>query len=409
MEALETADAVCPRCGFDNAAGPKAQPAHALPCGTILAGRYVAGRMLGQGGFGITYIGYNLALEMPVCIKEYYPEGAVMRSSTQSRAVYWGTSERARELQSKRESFVKEAQKTVKLRDLNHVVKVWDVFFENETAYIIMDYLEGETLKSRLLSAGQPYDERTCVELLSPVILDLEKVHERGIIHRDISPDNLLLQRDGSLILLGMGAAKDLSGGGQSSYVVAKQGFSPPEQYRVKGSVGPWTDVYAMCATIYYCLTGKLLPAPMDRMSGEPIDWDGISPAMRKVLEKGLALNFEERIQRMGQLHDALTGAVRGLNAPLSAHAAKPAPTPASTPASSPSPGPASVTAPASTPKKRLPLILAAMLVLAIGIFYMGKRSGSREIAVTAPPVEDTVQTLAQAEPSPPVDDGPVA
>ena len=303
MRELSAPGAVCPHCGFDNTKDPASQPSHVLPCGTVLNGQYLVGRTLGQGGFGITYIGYDLNLEIPVCIKEYYPEGSASRVAGQSSGVYWGTSDYAQTLRDSRTSFVREARKAVKLRDLNHVVTVWGVFFENETAYIVMDYIEGETLKSRLVRTQEPLGEQECVALLTPVMRDLEKIHERGIIHRDIKPENLMIRSDGELMLLDMGAAKDLStGSGQSSFMVASQGFSPLEQYNRNGRIGPWTDVYGVCATIYYCLTGRRLPTPTERMSGEKLDWQGLTPEMKAALEKGLALQPEDRTQTMGDL-----------------------------------------------------------------------------------------------------------
>ena len=306
MRSLELPGSVCPACGYDNTAGPAAQPAHALPCGTVLNGRYMIGRVLGMGGFSLTYIGYNLILDEPVCIKEYFPAGA-MRSSRQSLTVYWGNTPPAQDRQRGTMSFVREAQKARKLQDLQHVVTVWDVFFENETAYIVMEYIEGETLERCLKRRRQTLSEKTCVELLAPVIEDLITVHRRGIIHLDIKPDNLMLQQDGTLVLLDLGAARYLDTGyAQSSCMVASRGFTPMEQYQRDGRIGPWTDVYAMCATIYYCISGRLVPNPLDRMSGEEILWQGVSPEMKSVLEKGLALRGDGRFQDMESLLNAL-------------------------------------------------------------------------------------------------------
>ena len=307
MGELNRSGSVCPDCGYDNAAEPQKQPRHALSCGTILAGHYVVGRVLGQGGFGITYIGWNLALEQRVCIKEYFPSGAAVRSTADNQLVLWGSGEHAEQLKSRRESFVKEARKLAKLSDLAAVVKVWDVFYENDTSYIVMNYVSGKTLKSWLVERGTPIDTETCVSLLDPVMRELERVHERGIIHRDIKPDNLMLQADGKIVLLDLGSAKDLSGGSnQTSYLVASQGFSPLEQYNRNGKIGPWTDVYAMCATIWYCVTGKILPSPTERMSGEELHFDLLPPELRPVLEKGLAIMPESRIQSMAALRAAL-------------------------------------------------------------------------------------------------------
>ena len=303
MGELNTVGGVCPHCGFDNTAGAAAQPEHALPCGAVLAGHYLVGRVIGQGGFGITYMAWNLALEQRVCIKEYFPAGAAVRSQNRDGIVLWGSGEAAEKLKQRRESFVREARKAARLSDLNSIVKVWDVFYENETAYIVMNYIAGENLKSWLVRRGKPIDEKTCIALLGPVMQDLEQVHLRGIVHRDIKPDNLMLQPGGKLVLLDLGAAKDLSGGsGQSSFMVASQGFSPLEQYNRNGNIGAWTDVYSMCATIYYCVLGRLLPTPTERMSGEEIDYRGLSPVMKNALERGLAVRPEERLQSMDEL-----------------------------------------------------------------------------------------------------------
>ena len=338
MRRLNNGSDRCPYCGAENAACAAAQPSHALPCGYVLSGRYLIGRMLGQGGFGITYIGWNPALETRVCIKEYFPEGGAMRTSSQGAAVCWGGSENARNLRAGRESFVREARKAVRLSDLKSVVRVWDVFYDNETAYIVMDYVEGETLKTHLRSRGRTQGETECLAMFGPVLRDLEEVHRRGIIHRDISPDNLMLRPDGSLVLLDLGAAKDLSKGrGQSSFVVAKKGFSPLEQYDEGSEIGPWTDVYAICATLVWCITGKLIPSPINRLNGEALRLDAVSPALAGVLEKGLAIKLEERTQTMGEL-------LRGLQAtvyPSPAPAPQPTPQPEPTPAPRPEPTPA--------------------------------------------------------------------
>ena len=311
MGELDRAGEVCPHCGYDNTEGPKAQPAHVLRCGTVLGGHYTVGRALGQGGFGLTYIGYDSTLARRVCIKEYYPEGAALRNTEQSSDVIWGSGENAQELRRGREGFVKEARKAVKLRGLEAIVSVWDVFFANETAYIVMDYIDGVTIKDWLQEQKRTLAEKECFQLLEPVLQNLHEVHTRGIIHRDISPDNIMLRADLKPMLLDLGAAKDLSGDQEkSAYVVAKHGFTPLEQYSRQGKIGPWTDVYAMCATIYYCVSGKLPPTPMDRMNGAALDMSAFSAAAAAVLEKGLAIEYEKRIASMEKLSSLLRAAL---------------------------------------------------------------------------------------------------
>lgn len=309
MSELTGTSPICPHCGYDN--DHPDQIPQALPCGTMLHGRYLIGKMLGQGGFGITYIGFDYALEIPVCIKEYYPAGGAMRGYDGNK-VYWSSNSMGSTLKQGRETSVKEARKAVKVRDLSSVVNVWDVFYENETSYIVMEYIKGITLKEYLWNRNRRMDIEECMRLLGPVIHDLHGVHQKGIIHRDISPDNLMIREDGKMFLLDLGAAKDLTKGtGQSSQIVAKRGFSPPEQYTVNGQIGPWTDVYSMCATIYWCMTLEIVPDPMDRMLGRPVVFPESFPDnVASVLKHGLEINPEIRIRDLRELESELSQAV---------------------------------------------------------------------------------------------------
>ena len=269
MHPLAAGETVCPECG--RAYGSANAESFALKPGTILDGKYLVGEMLGQGGFGITYIGFDLLLEQKVAIKEYYPMSTGMVSRDGHSTVVWSSAMMGKTgTQKGFDSFLKEARKMAKLGGIPGVVGVKSVFIQNETAYIVMDFIEGETLLKKLQKNG-PMDFDGCVRLMTPIMQALAEVHRHGIIHRDISPDNIMVRPDGKLILLDLGAAKDLDiqgndGSVQSSQMVAKHGFSPIEQYSKSGNVGPWTDIYAMAATIYYCCTGILPPSATDRM-----------------------------------------------------------------------------------------------------------------------------------------------
>ena len=269
MHALAAGETFCSECGRPY--GSVETEPFALKPGTILDGKYLVGEMLGQGGFGITYIGFDLLLEQKVAIKEYYPMSTGMVSRENSTTVVWSSAVMQKSGMEKGfDSFLKEARKMAKLGGIPGVVGVKSVFIQNETAYIVMDFIEGETLLKKLQREG-PMDYGTCINLMTPIMQALAEVHKHGIIHRDISPDNIMVQSDGKLILLDLGAAKDLDiqgkdGNVQSSQMVAKHGFSPVEQYGQAGKIGPWTDVYAMAATIYYCCTGVLPPSATDRM-----------------------------------------------------------------------------------------------------------------------------------------------
>ena len=295
----------CPVCGFDPAQA--AAPNYVLPYGAILNGRYIVGKMLGQGGFGITYIGWDLAMERKVAIKEYYPSGQVSRNPG-SRDLTWYTNEQSRQArQNGMQMFLKEARKMSKVDNLTNVVRVRDIFQENETAYIVMDFVEGETLKARLDKTG-PLTWKQAKEIFVPAMQAMEQVHQAGLVHRDISPDNLMLTPDGRVMILDLGAAKDLAiNKGASSAMVVKGGFSPPEQYAQQGGSGSWTDVYAMAATMYHSLTGVVPPTAVDRMQGEPVNWalletGSVPNHVIAALQNAMKLNARERTQTMAEL-----------------------------------------------------------------------------------------------------------
>ena len=311
MHPLAVGETVCPECG--RAYGSANAESFALKPGTILEGKYLVGEMLGQGGFGITYIGFDLLLEQKVAIKEYYPMSTGMVSREGHSTVVWSSAMMGKTgTQKGFDSFLKEARKMAKLGGIPGVVGVKSVFIQNETAYIVMDFIEGETLLKKLQKNG-PMDFDSCVKLMTPIMQALAEVHEHGIIHRDISPDNIMVRPDGKLILLDLGAAKDLDiqgndGSVQSSQMVAKHGFSPIEQYSKSGKVGPWTDIYAMAATIYYCCTGILPPPATDRTIDDTLACQPrLTQAQFDILADCMRMRPQDRPQRMDTLLQMLT------------------------------------------------------------------------------------------------------
>lgn len=306
----ETSLSTCPHCGY----APQKQPSmdYALQPGTILHGRYLIGRMLGQGGFGITYIGWDLALSRKVAVKEYFPSAYASRDSGESCTVQWYMTEPAREARSMgREMFLREARKMTRVASIPQGVQVQDLFEDNDTAYIVMEYAPGEDL-AQLVSRQGPMPWEAVRDLLLPVAEAMQKFHEAGMIHRDLSPDNLKILPNGTVKILDMGAAKDISlQGGNASMEVTKGGFSPPEQYFMGGNTGTWTDVYSLSATMYFALTGLVPPSAVDRMEKDTLRWD--LPQLRKVpasviqaLKQGLTLRFESRTQSMKAFADNL-------------------------------------------------------------------------------------------------------
>lgn len=307
MESIENYP--CPHCGYS----PKAenQVRYALT-GHILAGRYLVGRILGQGGFGITYLGWDLKLEDKVAIKEFYPSGHVSRYVTNGAQLEWHSTPTAQAIrQTGMEAFLKEARKMSKVSHIHNAVAVLDVLTENDTAYIIMDYVAGKTLKAMLAENG-PMKWSQAKEIFLPVIRTMSEIHRAGIIHRDISPDNLMLRPSGAATLLDLGAAKDISvDGGMTTSFVAKAGFSPLEQYGQRGHSGTWTDVYAMAATIYYTLTGTVPTSSTDRLEKDDLRWDlpaltALPKHVLSALKDAMKLRAADRTQTMDAFLKAL-------------------------------------------------------------------------------------------------------
>lgn len=305
----ETQDYPCSHCGYDPS--KEENLSYALTS-SILGGRYLIGRMLGQGGFGITYVGWDLALEMKVAIKEFYPSGHVNRYAGMGSCLVWNNGTQAIQFRENgMKSFLKEARKMAKVSNIKEVVGVRDIIQDNETAYIVMDFIEGETLKARLLRNG-PMSWEQAKNIFLPAIGAMAQVHKMEMIHRDISPDNLMLEPTGMVRILDLGAAKDLSvNNGASSMQVAKAGFSPVEQYGQQSNSGPWTDVYAMAATIYYTLTGVLPPLAVDRLDQDELNWEhpklaSVPKGVIEALRKAMIVSPRSRTQSMEELLAAL-------------------------------------------------------------------------------------------------------
>ena len=272
---------------------------YSLQRNTGLIGRYVIQKVLGQGGFGITYLGIDKLYGNKVAIKEYYPQKIAMRKAQYEDVV---TVTSIEEKNKGKKRFLDEAQVMARFNKNEGIVKILDFFEANNTAYIVMEYLEGITLKQYLGKYGV-LQFRNLIEMMLPLLEALIEIHSQGLIHRDISPDNIMVQHNGKLKLMDFGAARDYTESGNKSLtVILKPGYAPPEQYQTHGVQGPWTDIYALCATIYKCLTGITPPDAiarvMDDKFKEPDQLDGkLSPDIKKILWKGMNIFPEERYQ----------------------------------------------------------------------------------------------------------------
>ena len=275
---------------------------YSLQRNTGLIGRYVIQKVLGQGGFGITYLGIDKLYGNKVAIKEYYPQKIAMRKAQYEDVVTVTSIEEKNNYNKGKKRFLDEAQVMARFNKNEGIVKILDFFEANNTAYIVMEYLEGITLKQYLGKYGV-IQFRNLIELMLPLLEALIEIHSQGLIHRDISPDNIMVQHNGKLKLMDFGAARDYTESGNKSLtVILKPGYAPPEQYQTHGVQGPWTDIYALCATIYKCLTGITPPDAiarvMDDKFKEPDQLDGkLSPDIKKILWKGMNIFPEERYQ----------------------------------------------------------------------------------------------------------------
>ena len=310
MEPLPESATICAHCHFDYA-DRQENPSH-LPH-TVLAGKYLVGQAIGQGGFGITYIGLDLNLQIKVAIKEYFPMGFASRTATSDRSVIPNTERDAAFFSHGREKFIKEAQVLAKLNTCTAIVHVRDYFQEHGTAYIVMDFVEGKTLLNHIRESNGKMSFIETYQLLAPLMEQLSTVHKLGIIHRDISPDNIIITADGRPILLDFGAARAFQNDGQKHTfsVNLKHGFAPVEQYSGRSEQGPATDEYALCATIYACICGKKPPHSLDISLGEdkliPPSGQGADIGMEqeKVLLKGMATVAKERYPSIQALREA--------------------------------------------------------------------------------------------------------
>ncbi len=286
---------------------------YCLRKGTRLIGRYTIEGVLGQGGFGITYLGMDELHKKKVAIKEFFPQGIVTRNIEYEDTVTVTLVGEKENYDKGKERFLKEAQTMAMFSKDKGIVKALDFFEINNTAYIVMEYLEGVTLK-QYLRENKRIAAEDLVELLVPLIEALDEIHSQGLIHRDISPDNIMVLPDGRIKLMDFGAARDYTEFGEKSLsIVLKPGYAPPEQYQTHGVQGPWTDIYALCATMYKCITGENPPDAIDRLVDDHLKkisafGISVSPQIEKAIIKGMSVAAKDRYQNVGDFCEDLYG-----------------------------------------------------------------------------------------------------
>lgn len=313
MEEISDAT-VCPHCGYVQ--NQTAENKQYLAPGTVLGGVYTVGIVLGSGGFGVTYIGWDENLRRKVAIKEYFPSSLSTRIPGQTFITAF-TGEKQQIFNHGKERFVEEARLLMRFTGEDGIVSVYDVLEENGTVYMVMEYIEGITLKQSIEKFGK-IPERQLLDCMIPMLLSLKFVHNAGFTHRDISPDNIMCLPDGSVKLLDFGAARySVMEESKSLSVIVKQGYTPIEQYQSHGRQGPWTDLYAAAATMYTALTGIVPEESLERMGNDTLKKPSqlgvkVSENTENAILAALNLRPEDRPQDVDAFLEILTGQKQG-------------------------------------------------------------------------------------------------
>lgn len=309
MQHLKDSNTTCPHCGYPE---KHLTVKDSLPVFSILAGKYLLGAPLGKGGFGITYIAMHLPDEKIVAIKEFFPANLAVHD-TDNETVVPADDTKAVYYRTGMKSFSEEGRILYLLSDIEHIVHVTEQIQANNTTYLVMEYVPGISLKKYMKQQQKLFSEQEMLTLMQPILLALQTMHQKGILHRDISPENLMLSPDNTLTLIDFGAARTFSRSDDDNLtVILKRGYAPEEQYHSNSRQGPWTDLYAVCAVMYQMLTG-ILPQEASARAEEDhltpisrIEGLSLSPSTCAALEKGLQMDPMERYPDIGALMKVL-------------------------------------------------------------------------------------------------------
>lgn len=299
----------CPYCGYKKSAY-RPEPG-ALPVESVLMGRYSVGEVLGKGGFGVTYKAYDIRNDRIVAVKEYYPNGLVHRD-TGTTQISVSSSRYEENFRSGADKFYDEAKTVARFNGNPNIVNVYEFFYENSTVYYSMEFLDGVDLKHYVKSQGGRIPQENALYIMNVITDALLIAHSMNVLHRDISPDNIFVTKDGGIKLIDFGAARQvLAEQSKSLSVILKQGFAPLEQYQRRGKQGPWTDIYALGATVFYILTGKLPDEATERLDypdiGKASDY-GVDEGFWEIIQKCMEIRIADRYQSVHQLKEALNG-----------------------------------------------------------------------------------------------------
>ena len=268
-----------------------------LAAGTVLDDRYVIGKVIGSGGFGLTYLAYDTELERTVAIKEFFPKGVVIRRKD-STVIEPLTSFHAEEFGIGAEKFRNEAEIISELGDNTDIIKLYGTFRQNGTVYYVMEYVNGITISDYIKKYGK-ITEGQALYMAVNIAAAFGHIHSRNIIHRDLSPNNIMLTADGKVKLVDFGNARPFFSDSENSMTIAlKHGYAPLEQYQRHGNQGPWTDIYSLGTVIYYALTLMVPNDPMTRLDNDKVFrrmLSDSSPHLAAVINKMSAIKISER------------------------------------------------------------------------------------------------------------------
>ena len=277
--------------------------------GVLLAnGEYQVSKVLGQGGFGITYQGVDTKLNRAVALKEFFPEGCWREGTTVISAGRWDKSSYT----DAKQRFLQEGQT---LGQFNHpgIVRVFYYFEENNTAYMVMEYLQGKTLAELLKSRGGKLPEADALHYIQIVGQALDKVHQAQMLHQDVKPDNIMLAQDGRAVLIDFGAAIDFTGSNAARLTtLLTPGYAPLEQYGQSLKCANYTDIYALGATLYHLVTGKVPVSAIERAAGVPLKTareinPAISDRISASIDKAMAMDVNQRPESVKEFLDLLS------------------------------------------------------------------------------------------------------
>ncbi len=301
---------VCPWCGYTPES--TANQAYQLRPGTVLDHRYIIGITLGIGGFGITYKAFDISLSIVVAIKEFYPARLVNRAEGEVRVgVFSG--EKREEYNRCLKRFEEEAQMMAEFSNEPDIVKIYSYLKANETAYIIMEYVDAELLKDRLGRAPKMSVEEASGYLIS-ILTALAKIHQKGIVHKDISPDNIFLTGKDTIKLGDFGAARrQEEQPDEHAEVIVKVGYTPPEQYQPGSGQKPSMDVYSAGAVFYEMVTGEKPLDAMDRQDEDLLQSPArcgavIDARLDRIVMRAMAVKPRFRFQAAEQFRCAVVG-----------------------------------------------------------------------------------------------------